>query len=299
MNNIAMAQAVQQAVKPKFRGSKVLKSKVVPHYPENIEREYMRITNAYMVMLNKTLAEHLPKLKKAMDEERVGFRQDDNTRQGRIKQAFDAIIAEFEKKSDLFGLGERINELANLSRTISINQWKRTVQATLGVDIFSDYFKGEFFRETLKLWTQNNVALIKSIPQGTLSKMQTVVSEGWAKGKSNTTIAKEIQEVYGIDKRHARFIARDQSAKLNAQLAQEQQRDAGVETYIWRTAHDSRVRDRHADLDGTRHRWNDPPVTDERTGARNHPGEDYQCRCVALPEFNLEGLALPWDKRAV
>ena len=286
MNDIVMAQAVQKAVKPKFGSREVLKSKVVPHNPENIVREYIRITNAYMVLLNKTVAEYLPQLKREMTQEREGLRQDSSSRQGRISQTFRNIIGEFEKRSESFGLADRLDKLANLSQTISINQWKRTVKATLGIDIFEDYYRGEFFREALKLWTENNVALIKSIPKDTLSKMETIVSEGWAQGRSNTTIAKEIQEVYGIGKRRAQFIARDQTSKLNAQLKKTQQEDAGVEEYVWMTAKDSRVRDRHADLDGTTHRWDDPPVSDERTGAQNHPGEDYNCFPGSV-EFDL------------
>lgn len=38
----------------------------------------------------------------------------------------------------------------------------------------------------------------------------------------------------------------------------------------------------HQELDGTEQSWDDPPVTNE-DGDRNHPGEDYQCRCVAYP----------------
>src|SRR5690606_35480604 len=39
----------------------------------------------------------------------------------------------------------------------------------------------------------------------------------------------------------------------------------------------------HWILDGTRQRWAVAPVTNPRTGARNHPGKDYQCRCTATP----------------
>ena len=76
MNNIALAQAVQKAAKPKFRGHTVLKSKVTTHFPENLAREYMRITNTYMTLLNKTLADHLPAIRKAIDAEREGMKLD-------------------------------------------------------------------------------------------------------------------------------------------------------------------------------------------------------------------------------
>jgi hypothetical protein len=121
MNNVAMAQAVQAAAKPKFRGQAVLKSKVVTHYPDNLAREYMRITNAYMAMLNKTLAKHLPAIRRAIDAERANMRRDDeNSVMSITSQEFMRILEEFEKEAALFGLGRRLNNLANLTRKLSV-----------------------------------------------------------------------------------------------------------------------------------------------------------------------------------
>ncbi|MDR1706162.1 MAG: hypothetical protein LBS19_15970 [Clostridiales bacterium] len=49
------------------------------------------------------------------------------------------------------------------------------------------------------------------------------------------------------------------------------------------------------ELNGKKFSWSDPPVVDGRSGRRCHPGQDYQCRCAALPVFNLPELDLPWD----
>jgi len=300
MNNVAMAQAVQRAAKPKFRGHTVLKSKVVTHFPDNLAREYERITNAYMALLNKTLAEHLPTIRRAIDAEREGMRRDDIFDiLGITKAIFDRILREFERKAvTFFGLDKKIENLANLTQKLSTREWKRVVHKTLGIDIMEDYYKGEFFRNNLKLWVQKNVDLITSIPQDTLGKMKSIVEEGYLSGRHNTAIAKEIQEAYGIEKHRAQFIARDQMANLNAEITKTQQEDAGVVEYVWSTSDDERVRKSHRELDGTRQNWSDPPIVDARTGRRAHPGEDYQCRCVALPVFNLPGLDLPWEKGA-
>lgn len=60
------------------------------------------------------------------------------------------------------------------------------------------------------------------------------------------------------------------------------QRAFGRTQYIWRTRRDGRVRPTHARLEGTRQRWDDPPVISP-DGRRGHPGEDFNCRCIALP----------------
>ena len=230
MNDVAMAQAVQSAAKPKFRGHIALKSKVVTHYPTNLAREYTRITNTYMTTLNKTMAEYLPVVRRAIDAERAGMRRDDVRYVLRIiREAFTSMHSKFEEGARLFGLERKLKNLANMTSKLSIREWKRVVHKTLGIDIMDDYYKGEFSRAALDLWTTNNVSLIKTIPQDTLAKMQSIVQEGYLAGKSNTAIGREIQEAYGTERGHAQFIARDQIAKLNADLTQSQQKDAGVE----------------------------------------------------------------------
>jgi SPP1 gp7 family putative phage head morphogenesis protein len=296
MNNVAMAQAVQAAVKPKFYGHSALHSKVATHFPEGVVREYIRVTNTYMTLLNKEIAARLPAVRQAIDAERDGQRNDaDSDLMSLISKTFMAIWEDFEKKAEGFGLERKLANLAKLTRKLTIREWKRVVHKTLGINLLDDYYMGEFFREAMKLWTQNNVNLIKTIPRDTLSAMQNIVQEGYTAGRSNTSIGRDIQHQYGINRRHAQFIARDQIAKLNANLTQAQQTDAGVEEYVWSTSEDERVRHRHAELNGKTFKWSDPPIVDTRTGRRGHPGEDYQCRCVALPKFNLPELSLPWE----
>ena len=144
--------------------------------------------------------------------------------------------------------------------------------------------------EMLDYWVSQNVALIKTIPQEPLSGMREIVYEGYRNGRTTTAILKEIQRTYSTNKKHARLIARDQMAKLNADLTKRQQTDAGVEEYKWSDSRDARVRPRHKHLNGKTFRWDDPPVVDTKTGRRCHPGQDYQCRCVAIPVFNISTL---------
>ena len=125
--------------------------------------------------------------------------------------------------------------------------------------------------------------------------------DGYLNGRSLRAVQKEIQELYGSEKRTAQLLARDQIASLNAQITQAQQRDAGVTHYKWSTSKDARVRDCHAELDGKIISWDDPPEMwyetkkDGRvyTGRRCHPGEDYCCRCVAIPVFDYDKIDLP------
>lgn len=294
VNNIAHQRMVQEALKKKFGSHAVLIGKRVPDYPEQAEREFKRVTNSYMRLLNKLLKEYLPEIRDAAAKEKENQRHDDTSDLlAVVAKVFDKMADELKENAQSFGFKDKVEAMSKLTRKLSISEWKKEVKATLGIELADDYYTGELFRRLLNEWIDENVDLIETIPHDSLSKMRELVLEGYREGKPTTTIVKEIQKVYGQDRRHAQLIARDQIAKLNSQISRMQQEDAGVKEYIWSTSGDSRVREGHRRLNNKRFRWDNPPVVDDKTGRRCHPGEDYQCRCVALAVFDYDTIDLP------
>lgn len=291
MNDIAHQRMVQAAVKKRFGSHKVLKARYAEKYPQQAEREYQRVTNAYMRLLKQLLKKYLPQMRDAARDE---LRHDSTTDLLSITAKIFAKMAdELQDEMGMFGIYDGIERMAMLTRKLSIREWKKAVHKTLGLELADDYYTGELFNKLLKKWVDDNVDLIKTIPNDSLSQMRELVLEGYRTGKPTTQIVREIEKVYGTERRHAQLIARDQIAKLNAEISRIQQTDAGVTEYIWSTSGDSRVRDSHAALDNKRFKWSDPPVVDAKTGRRCHPGEDYQCRCVALAVFDFDTIDLP------
>lgn len=288
-------EAVREAVKGKFKGHQVLNAKTAPLYPSALERQYRGITNAYMKIVNQVVSEHLPKIKEAAAAEKSTSRHGDdlNGLMAAIQAAFDAMGKDLEIQTSKFDLYGKLEALANQTTKLSIKQWKKAISQTLGLDLADDYYSGQFYQELLDYWVSQNVSMIKTIPQESLSEMREIVYEGYRNGRTTTSIVKDIQHAYSTSKSHARLIARDQMAKLTADLTKRQQTDAGVKEYKWSTSRDSRVRESHKRLNGKRFRWDDPPIVDEKTGRRCHPGEDYQCRCVAIPVFDISTLDIP------
>jgi SPP1 gp7 family putative phage head morphogenesis protein len=105
----------------------------------------------------------------------------------------------------------------------------------------------------------------------------------------------------GLSDKHCKLLARDQMGKLNGQITQAQMQELGLDMYVWSTAYDDRVRDSHALMEGLLCRWDDASVcsydngktwVERPSGAVDlHPGQDIQCRCVALsfyPELEAE-----------
>lgn len=135
-----------------------------------------------------------------------------------------------------------------------------------------------WLEQEVEAFVAENATLIQSIPEEYFRKIEGIVTQGVRSGRLTNEIAKDIHRQVGVTERRARFIARDQVAKFNSSLTQLRQKDAGIEKYIWSTSGDERVRPEHEANNGQTFSWNNPPST-------GHPGEDFLCRCVAVPVF--------------
>lgn len=81
--------------------------------------------------------------------------------------------------------------------------------------------------------------------------------------------------------------------RANAEHTRKLHESQGVTEYVWSTSDDERTRPDHKALDGKRFAYADPPVSNKTTGTRANPGEDYGCRCVAIPVISRDVLAEP------
>lgn len=128
---------------------------------------------------------------------------------------------------------------------------------------------------------EENLRLITNATQDFADQVQEVFESG--AGLRVEELKKQLLERVDVSRSRAELIARDQVLKMNGQINKTRQQAAGVTQYTWSSSLDERVREGHAELEGQTFDWNNPPVVDERTGRREHPGQDFQCRCVAIP----------------
>lgn len=133
---------------------------------------------------------------------------------------------------------------------------------------------------------KRNVALIKNVGAEQVVDLNTTLAKANAQGLRHEEIAAQIQDRLKVGTSRAKLIARDQTLKYNASVHQAQAEASGITRYRWSTSHDAEVRSTHKVLDGHVFIYADPPVTND-AGDRNNPGEDYQCRCAAIPIIDL------------
>lgn len=129
---------------------------------------------------------------------------------------------------------------------------------------------------------EDNVRLIQKAAGDYADQVQAVLTDPANLGLRHEELRDLLVERGNVSVSRASFIARDQTLRLNAAITKSRQQAAGVLRYTWSTSQDERVRPMHAELEGLAFDYDDPPVTNEE-GDTNNPGEDYQCRCVAIP----------------
>lgn len=283
---------------------KMVPSKYHTKYPATPERDYIKLTNIVMKALKDVLEDNAGRLKVAIgDGTRFDSVSKDNekarkamrmTAFSRTSQSIEAVFNQMKKelntKLGFFDVQKTLVAISQRTQKLSISEFKKACKQTIGLDLRDDYFAGELYDEYLRNWVSDNVDLIKTVPYNALDDMKQIVFKSYIDGGTTTSILKQIQERYQMNKRHARLIARDQIGKLNGEITKQQHEQAGVSSYVWDDSGDSRVRRRHRELNGKTFSWdNSNPARDEK-GRVITPGSPIQCRCCALPVFDLENI---------
>lgn len=154
-------------------------------------------------------------------------------------------------------------------------------------------------QDAVELAIAENTRLIKSIASEHWAKVGQAVLDNY-RGvplPDGVSLQKRLQDLGGITKRRAAFIARDQSANVTAALNETRQTSLGIDEYIWRNSRDNRVvgnpaglypkgnarHGDHWDREGKTFKYSNPPHD-------GNPGQPIGCRCYAEPVLNLDKL---------
>lgn len=89
-------------------------------------------------------------------------------------------------------------------------------------------------RDVVAATTAENVALIKSIPQKYLADVEVHVMQSINAGRDLGTLAKHLQKTYGITKRRAALISRDQNSKATSSMQRVRHLELGITKATWR-----------------------------------------------------------------
>ncbi len=152
---------------------------------------------------------------------------------------------------------------------------------------FTLRFDTRKYGRILKIVAQKNALLINTTAMQVVSNVTNITFDGVTTGQSWRLVEKDLRKQHHIAQDRIKRIARDQTAKLNENINEKAQRDAGVEFFEWMTANDERVSKGyggHEQLDGKIYKWGDNahyPIIDTY-GTRGVPGQRVNCRCTAI-----------------
>lgn len=132
------------------------------------------------------------------------------------------------------------------------------------------------YNENMNLW-------IKSFSEDSILQLRRAVEKNAQQGYRFDSLIDRIEDRYDVSKNKAKFLARQETSLFMSKFRKERFTEAGYARYKWKANLDARVRDRHAELDGTIQFYDSPPIVDQTTGRRGNPGEDFNCRCVDIP----------------
>lgn len=134
-----------------------------------------------------------------------------------------------------------------------------------------------------KEWAQNLELYIKDWSDTAILELREKVEANTMRGQRSGNLVKMIKETYGASQAKAKFLARQETSLLMSKMRETRYKDLGIERYKWQGMMDERERPDHKVLNGQIFTWSQPPITNRQTGARNNPGEDFGCRCLAIP----------------
>lgn len=147
--------------------------------------------------------------------------------------------------------------------------------------------KAELTEEQKKIiaeqWTNNLELYIKNFTQENILRLREKVEKNVYTGKRAENLVKIFQDEFEVTKNKAKFLARQETSLLTSKFREERYKSLRLNEYIWRGAMDVKERPDHKALEGKKFSWDNPPVVDKVTGRTGHPGEDYGCRCLAIP----------------
>lgn len=206
-----------------------------------------------------------------------------------IEQAISAAKIQFKRKYTDREISFFAEKAADRMQTFNRKEFAKQFSAVLGIDLTTIE---PWLPTEIKAFTRENVSLIKSIPDQYFDKVEQTIIRNVRAGALQPDIEKEIQRIYDVSESRAALIARDQTAKFNGTLTQLRQQSVGVKKYRWSTSLDERVRGNpsglypkatpsHFDRENLIYSWDSPPDG-------GHPGQDFSCRCQALPIFDDE-----------
>lgn len=158
-------------------------------------------------------------------------------------------------------------------------KFKKTVTDKIGLSI---NFTADQIKILSQEYTNNLKIYIKDFAQEETLILRQKAEDIVLSGTRAKDFTKIIEERFDVSTRKAKFLAKQEISLLTSKYKQVKYEGVGVSKYKWSISN-VRTRPDHKALNGKVFSFDDPPISNTSTGARNNPGEDFGCNCQAIP----------------
>lgn len=175
--------------------------------------------------------------------------------------------------SEIQAAADKVRVAASAEGSRNTKKWVASVAAGANIDV-GMLVRDDDLVDLLSLKVEETVGLIKNLSSDMAARIERLALGSILEGRGNYETAKLLTEIDGIGRRRAKLIARDQASKLNGEMNEFRQRQAGISHFVWKTVIDGRERASHHDRNGKTYSWDDLPGGEK-------PGGPINCRCRA------------------
>lgn len=246
--------------------------------PDSVERQYRAILLGFIDTMRQRVQDiviaNLPPIIEAARAELPNNDRRADAWPDDLDKLIQRLRLDLEQRIESREFSPQLRNIAKRVAEFNKSQFRRITEATLGVNIT---LQEPYLASRISSFEKQNLGLIKKLTEDQIGDIEGVAQRSVQSGRRIEDVTKSILGRVDVAESRAKLIARDQVQKLNSNLTQLRQEEAGVDRYVWRTSRDERVRDSHKANGGKTFSWNDPP------SGTGHPGEDVNCRCYAEP----------------
>jgi len=198
-----------------------------------------------------------------------------------LNKRFDKMFKDFAVKVST----QTIYQIDNQSKSSLAESYK---DLTGGMGINTD-FSTSPLNETIKASINENVNLITSISEEYLKDVEGAVNRSITTGQGLKDLIPQIENIGGVTHRRAKNIALDQTRSIYNSINKIRMESNGIKKYEWIHSHSGlHARPLHVSYDGQIFSFDEPPIIDEKTGARGIPGQAINCKCSFRPVIEFD-----------
>ena len=250
-------------------------------YPMGLERLYAKELRAYVRKEMEIIKEHVPEMVGAVMKNRIRVDEDEPDEESDWIAVLLALI--FANVSRSVFVRDKVEKIFRDVQIFADSQWNRVMESTFGgiTALPAGYL--EDMRKIKELFLYQNLKLIKSIDDDIREGLYYTLARNAVSSVDVDDVERQIVDYIKkrteMAEKRAVLIGSDQVGKLYGQINQYYQQKNGIESYVWRTMMDNRVRPEHRAREGKIFRWDNPPPD-------GHPGYPVRCRCYADPLYD-------------